>query len=56
MRGLFSHSDLQVIKFSNDSEAWWYVYDPQTGEQFYAATEEELRRWIKTRHLRKLIY
>lgn len=47
---LSGRSELQIIQFSNDSEAWWYAFNPKTGKQIYAATEEELHRWISTEH------
>lgn len=49
--GLFcANCELQVIKFSNDTQAWWYAYDPQTQQHIYAATEEELERWIEAQY------
>jgi hypothetical protein len=47
---LSGRSELQIIQFSNDSEAWWYAFNPKTGQQIYAATEEELHRWISAEH------
>lgn len=44
---LCANCKLQIIKFSNDTEAWWYAYDPQTQQHIYATTEDELDRWIE---------
>ena len=44
---LFGGTTLQVNRFANGSDLWWYAIDPQTGRYVYADSEAELRLWIQ---------
>lgn len=44
---IFGGTDLQVCRFANGSDLWWYAIDPQTGRYVYADSEAELRLWIQ---------
>lgn len=43
---LFGETELRVYQYYEGGDAWWYAFDPQTGECVYADSEAELQRWI----------
>jgi hypothetical protein len=48
-RVIFNDSKVQIYKYSNGSDTWWYAFDPQTGRSIYADSEIELRVLIENK-------
>ncbi len=46
---LLGNAKPKIHHFSNGSDRWWYLIDPQTGRHIYAESEAELQLWIKER-------
>lgn len=40
-------TELQVYQYEQGNDAWWYAFDPSTGDCVYADSEAELRLWIE---------
>lgn len=40
-------SELQVKPVMTASGIFWHAYDPKTGRQMFAQSEEEVRLWIE---------
>lgn len=47
LNAVLGNSSLQVSRYQQGSDGWWYAFDPRTGDSVYADSEAELRLWIK---------